>query len=107
MSLLYGVAVLILIWWLSKLFASANPKMLAKAVKTGGGVLSLGVAALLMLRGRLDMAMLIGGVGTWLLGWSAVGPGGIRWPWDGAKAAATPGARSKVNSTLARHGARP
>lgn len=98
MSLLYGVAVLILIWWLSKLFASANPKMLAKAVKTGGGVLSLGVAALLMLRGRLDMAMLIGGVGTWLLGWSAVGPGGIRWPWDGAKAATTPGARSNVNS---------
>lgn len=96
MSLLYGVAVLILIWWLSKLFASANPKMLAKAVKTGGGVLSLGVAALLMLRGRLDMAMLMGGLGTWLLGWSAVGPGGLRWPWDGA--AATPGARSKVNS---------
>lgn len=97
MSLLYGVAVLVLIWWLSKLFASANPKMLAKAVKTGGGVLSLGVAALLMMRGRLDMAMLIGGLGTWLLGWSAVGPGGLRWPWDG-RAGATPGARSKVTS---------
>lgn len=97
MSLLYGVALLILIWWLSKLFASANPKMLAKAVKTGGGVLSLGVAALLMMRGRLDMAMLMGGIGTWLLGWSAVGPGGIRWPWDGGSGA-TPGARSKVNS---------
>ncbi|MFN3673724.1 MAG: DnaJ domain-containing protein [Bosea sp. (in: a-proteobacteria)] len=97
MSLLYGVAVLILIWWLSKLFSSANPKLLAKAVKTGGGVLSLGVAALLMMRGRLDMAIFLGGVGAWLLGWSAVGPGGMRWPWDGA-GGATPGARSKVNS---------
>lgn len=99
MTLLYGVAVLILVWWVSKLFAGANPKFLAKAVKTGGGVLSLGVAALLMLRGRLDMAVFVGGVGAWLLGWSAYGPGGMRFPW-GASQTATPGARSKVESGL-------
>ena len=45
MSLLYGVAVLILVWWLAKLFAGANPKVLAKLGKTAGGVASLGVAA--------------------------------------------------------------
>lgn len=97
--LLYGVAVLILIWWVSKLFSSANPKLLAKAVKTGGGIVSLGVAALLMLRGRLDMAIFIGGIGAWLLGWSAYGPGGMRFPWGNDKIE-TPGARSKVASAL-------
>ena len=41
MSLLYGVAVLILVWWLAKLFAGANPKVLARLAKTGGGVAAL------------------------------------------------------------------
>jgi hypothetical protein len=98
-TLLYGVAVLILLWWVSKLFAGANPKALAKMMKTGGCVLSLGVAALLMMRGRLDMAVFVGGVGAWLLGWSAVGPGGMRWPWGDDKLA-TPGKRSQVKSAL-------
>ena len=97
MTLLYGVAVLILIWWLSKLVAGSNPKQLATLVKTGGGVLSLGVAALLMLRGRLDMAMFMGGLGAWLLGWSAYGPGGLRFPWAN-KGGETPGRRSQVRS---------
>lgn len=99
MTLLYGVAVLILIWWLSKLFVGLDPKKLAKVAKTGGGVLSLGVAALLMMRGRLDMALFVGGIGAWLLGWSAYGPGGMRFPWGG-EAAETPGGRSKVQSGL-------
>ena len=81
MSLLYGVAVLILVWWLAKLFAGANPKVLARLAKTGGGVAALGVAGLLMVRGRMDMAIFLGGIGAWLLGWSATGPGGIRFPW--------------------------
>lgn len=99
MSLLYGAAVLLLLWWLAKFFAGANPKAVAKLIKTGGGVLSLGVAALLMMRGRLDMAVFVGGIGAWLLGWSAVGPGGIRWPW-GEDKLATPGKRSQVRSAL-------
>ena len=99
MTLLYGIAVVILIWWASKLFASASPKLLAKAMKTGGGILSLGVAGLLMLRGRLDMAVFIGGIGAWLLGWSAYGPGGMRFPW-GSDKIETPGKRSKVSSTF-------
>ena len=99
MTLLYGIGAVLLIWWLSKLFASTNPRMLAKAVKVGGGALSLGVAALLMMRGRLDMAIFVGGIGAWLLGWSATGPGGIRFPW-GTSSAETPGARSQVASRL-------
>ena len=99
MSLLYGVAVLILVWWLAKLFAGANPKVLAKLGKTAGGVASLGLAALLMARGRMDMAVFLGGIGAWLLGWSATGPGGIRFPWAD-RGGPTPGATSKVGSIL-------
>jgi len=98
-ALLYGVAVLILIWWLAKLFAGANPKALARLAKTVGGVASLGVAGLLMVRGRLDMAIFLGGIGAWLLGWSATGPGGIRFPWADSSGP-TPGASSKVESAL-------
>lgn len=99
MSLLYGVAVLILVWWLAKLFAGANPKVLARLGKTVGGVGVLGVAALLMVRGRMDMAVFLGGIGAWLLGWSATGPGGIRFPWAD-RSGPTPGATSKVKSVL-------
>lgn len=99
MTLLYGLAAVLLFWWVSKLFASTNPKLLARALKSGGGFLSLGVAALLMMRGRLDMALFVGGIGAWLLGWSATGPGGIRFPWS-STADETPGARSKVTSPL-------
>jgi hypothetical protein len=98
-SLLYGVAVLILVWWLVKLFAGANPKVLARLAKTGGGVAALGVAGLLMVRGRMDMAIFLGGIGAWLLGWSATGPGGIRFPWAD-RAGPTAGATSKVKSAL-------
>lgn len=99
MTLLYGLATLILLWWLAKLFTGANPQALAKALKLAGGIGSLGVAALLMLRGRLDMAIFVGGLGAWLLGWSAYGPGGIRFPWGGG-AAEMPGQRSQVSSAL-------
>ena len=99
MTLLYGVAAVLLFWWVSKLFASTNPKLLARVVKSAGGVVSLGVAALLMMRGRLDMALFVGGIGAWLLGWSATGPGGMRFPW-GKGSSETAGARSKVASVL-------
>lgn len=99
MGLLYGVAVLILVWWLAKLFAGTNPKALARVMKTIGGVASLGVAGLLIVRGRMDMAIFLGGVGAWLLGWSATGPGGIRFPWAD-RSGPTAGATSKVGSTL-------
>jgi hypothetical protein len=52
-----------------------------------------------MVRGRMDMAVFLGGIGAWLLGWSATGPGGIRFPWAD-RSGPTPGATSKVKSVL-------
>lgn len=101
MTLLYGIAAVIAIWWLSKLFAGADPKKLVKLGKAVGGTAALAVAALMMLRGRLDMAIFLGGLGAWLLGWSAYGPGGLKMPewakdWGGTKSSG----RSKVASIL-------
>ena len=101
MTLLYGIATLILLWWIAKFFTGADPKKLVRFGKIVGGTLSLGVAALLMLRGRADMAIFLGGLGAWLLGWSAYGPGGLRMPewakdWGGTGSAG----RSKVTSAL-------
>ncbi len=70
MSLLYGVAALIAIWWIAKSFAGSNPQLLAKYIKKVGGVASLGLAAFLFMRGRVDMALFVGGFGAWLLGWA-------------------------------------
>lgn len=101
MTLLYGIAAVILVWYFSKLFAGADPKKLVRLGKVVGGTAALAVAGLMMLRGRLDMAIFMGGLGAWLFGWSAYGPGGLKMPdwakdWGGTKSAG----RSKVASVL-------
>ena len=70
MALIYGLAAFIVIWWVAKLFAGSNPARLAALVKKLGGGAAMAVAALLFMRGRLDIAMLVGGFGAWLLGWA-------------------------------------
>ena len=96
MGLLYGLAALIAIWWAAKLFAGSNPAALASAFKKVGGVASMGLAAFLLVRGRLDMAFLVGGFGAWLLGWAYAHPF-AQWTRNGK---ATPGKVTKVASRL-------
>ncbi len=69
MTLLYGLAAFAAIWWLSKVFAKTNPSTLAPMLRKAGGIGALLLAGFLGMRGRLDMAFLIGGVGAWLMGW--------------------------------------
>ncbi len=70
MALLYGLAALIAIWSVAKFFAGSNPAKVAALIKKLGGGAAMAVAVLLFMRGRLDMAMLVGGFGAWLLGWA-------------------------------------
>lgn len=73
------IAILV-IWgglYILRLFARSNPKTVIRISKQIGGVAALGVAALLMVRGRFDMGVGLGGVGLWLLGWST-GPFGFK-----------------------------
>ncbi len=94
-SLLYGVGVVAIVWWLSKQFAKANPATLAKRLKQAGGVAALVAAGFLLIRGRFDMAFLLGGVAAWLFGWS-----GFSLPGFGGRAAKRPGAMSRVRSAM-------
>lgn len=60
-----------LVFWLGlyalKAFAQANPAELARFIRRAGGWAALLVAGLLLLRGRFDMAIGLGGLAAWLL----------------------------------------
>ncbi len=70
-NLIIAAGLLFLAFWGVRWFARTPPAQIARAVKTMGGLASLGLAGLLFLRGRWDFAMGVGGVGLWLLGWGA------------------------------------
>jgi hypothetical protein len=100
-TLLAGSAAALLVWWLTKQYARANPAILAKALRRVAGIAAAGAAVLFLLRGRIDMAFLLGGGAAWLLGWSAF-PGVRALPGfgGGAGRAPTPGAVSRVRSAM-------
>jgi hypothetical protein len=94
-TLLYGAMAVAAAWWVSRLFAGGNPAVLAKRMKQVGGALALLVAGVMLIRGRIDLAFLIGGIAAWLLGWS-----GISLPGFGGRAAPRPGSVSRVRSAM-------
>jgi hypothetical protein len=54
-----------------------------------------GIAGLLVIRGRIDMALLIGSLGAWLLGWSR-----LTLPGFGGRTSRASGGTSRVRSKL-------
>src|SRR5918997_1720473 len=94
-TLLYGIAAVALVWWVSKLFSQGNPVAMAKGLKVAGGVASLAGAGLMLFRGRIDMAFLLGGVAAWFFGWSSFGFRGF-----GRRTVKSPGAVSRVRSAM-------
>jgi hypothetical protein len=95
MTLIYGVAAVAAVWWVSRFFANANPTLMAKRIKLIGGALALVAAAVLLARGRFDMAFMLGGLAAWLFGWS-----GIRMPGFGGRTQPSPGSVSRVRSPM-------
>jgi hypothetical protein len=95
MTLIYGAVALAAVWWVSRFFASANPTVMAKRIKQIAGLVALLVAAVLLVRGRFDMALMLGGVAAWLFGWS-----GMTLPGFGSRTAKSPGAVSRVRSAM-------
>ncbi|HTV32643.1 MAG TPA: DnaJ domain-containing protein [Methylocella sp.] len=66
--LLGGLLILFLITRGLKAITYANPASLAFTMQRGAGGVALLLAVLFLLRGRLDMAIGLGGLGAWLLG---------------------------------------
>ena len=77
-TLIAGVVAVILLYSLLQMFRAANPVILARAIKIGGGVVALAVAAFTGLKGELAVAIPLGIFGAGLLGWSPFGAGGIQ-----------------------------
>ena len=70
MTVLFGLVALLILLWLARGFVKANPKALAIALRWGGGIAALGVAAFLAIRGQELLAVPLGAVGLALLGWA-------------------------------------
>src|SRR5438477_7648980 len=76
-TLIAGVVAVVLLYSLLQMFRAANPVVLARVIKIGGGVVALAVAAFTGLRGELAVAIPLGIFGAGLLGWSPFGPSGF------------------------------
>jgi hypothetical protein len=76
-TLIIGVAVLVILWWVLKLFTKANIQGLATGLKLAGGAVALGGAAFLAARGQFFAAVPLGVTGLGLLGWLPFGPAGF------------------------------
>src|SRR6476660_8459585 len=76
-TLIAGVVAVILLYALLQMFRAANPVVLARVLKIGGGVVALAVAAFTGIRGELAVAIPLGLFGAGLLGWSPFGASGF------------------------------
>src|SRR3977135_4480912 len=76
-TLIAGVVAVILLYLLLQMFRAANPVVLARAIKIGGGVVLLAVAAFTGIKGELAVAIPLAIFGAGLLGWSPFGASGF------------------------------
>ncbi|RBP16735.1 hypothetical protein DFR50_10412 [Roseiarcus fermentans] len=83
MNFIIGLVLLILLLSAIKQFARMDAAAAARAVRTGGGVLGLIVAALLLLRGRIVFAAALAGMAASFAGWSKFGLGKFGQGWPG------------------------
>jgi len=100
-TLIAGVVAVILLYSLLQMFRAANPAVLARAVKIGGGIIALAVAAFTGIKGELAVAIPLGMFGAGLLGWApfdASALGNFRGIFSGPGARPAPGQTSRVRS---------
>ena len=108
-TLIAGVVAVILLYSLLQMFRAANPVVLARAIKIGGGVVALAVAAFTGIKGELAVAIPLGIFGAGLLGWSpfgASGFGNIGGMFGGCEHAALAGTDLAGPLAVSRHDAR-
>jgi len=100
-TLIAGVVAVVLLYSLLQMFRAANPIVLARAIKIGGGIVSLAVAAFTGIKGELAVAVPLGIFGAGLLGWSPFGTSGfsnLSGMFGGAASRRSQGQTSRVRS---------
>ena len=75
--LILGILALVLGLWALNVVSRVDPKVAARVMKAAGGLLSLGFAVFLGLRGEIAVALPLGAFGLGLLGWLPFGPAGF------------------------------
>ena len=73
MPLLFGLVVLVLALWALSIVSKVDPKVGARVLKASGGLVAIGMAAFLGLRGEIGVAIPLGAFGLALLGWLPFG----------------------------------
>jgi len=76
-EIIFGLLVLVAALWILGVISRIDPKVAARVVKAAGGVLAIGLAAFLGLRGEIGVAIPIGVFGLGLLGWIPFGVPGF------------------------------
>ena len=77
--LILGLLALVLGLWVLHVIGKGDPKIAARIKKAGGGLLAIGFAAYLGLRGEIYVALPLAVFGLGLLGWTSLDPAGF-WP---------------------------
>ena len=68
MPVLAGIIAIALLVWLAKSYIKSDPTLLARYGRRAGGIACFAVGAFLLLKGRIDVAVMLGGIGAWLWG---------------------------------------
>jgi len=76
-TLIFGVLILVGALWVLGVISKIDPKIGARVLKASGGILSIGFAVFLGLRGEIGLAIPLGAMGLGLLGWLPFGPAGF------------------------------
>ncbi|MEI9805265.1 MAG: J domain-containing protein [Pseudolabrys sp.] len=92
-TLIFAVLILVVGLWLLGVVSKIDPKVGARILKASGGLIALGLAVFLGLRGEIGVALPLGAVGLGLLGWLPFGPAGFS-----ARTQKTGGKTSRVRS---------
>ena len=94
-TLVIGALILVAALWVLGVVSKIDPKIGARILKASGGLISLGLAVFLGLRGEIAVAIPLGAVGLGLLGWMPFGPAGFS-----ARTQKTSGRTSRVKSAF-------
>jgi hypothetical protein len=94
-TLVFGILILVAALWVMGVISRVDPRLAARVVKASGGLIALGLAVFLGLRGEMMVAIPLGAFGLGLLGWAPFTPAGF-----GSRAEKSAGQVSRVRSTF-------
>jgi hypothetical protein len=94
-AIIFGLLVLVLALWVLGVISRVDPKIAARVLKASGGILAIGFAVFLGLRGEIGVAIPLGVFGLGLLGWIPFGMPGF-----GQRTRKSAGQTSRVRSAF-------